>query len=441
MSCLRNRIDQAAGADSNLPSSSLPQEISYDKLLDSKSQFRLLCIEYWSVSAPIVATLCTQYRTGSLSYDAISYTWGDSTLRNTIFLNGKPVRVRANCWYALWQARYHGATHIWIDALCINQDDIEEKNAQVAQMHMIFRQAKTVYCSLGDHTADSEWFCEQVHSFQGLRKSTWFPWMQRSLSFADFKESVLRAEANLSRFVTAYNNFCLRPYWNRLWILQEMVFGQRKKLWCGKHQIDFDKLTELCFNFPALVQKQGMLTLGDVEYFSRLASHSESGFFLSDAMPVKQPGFFSMLCAKQCSDPRDLFYGSIRITNLPLQIDYGKSTYQVAREALEILATSVDYGVEHWQSLSLAAYREDILRVFRRMEVTVDKNFLSSRYDSQENHQIDGITVHTGRAFTYRGRIGQLKVGDTGHLYLDTDEISITEAGKSPVEADRVTQS
>src|SRR3954466_3520918 len=60
------------------------------------------------------------------SYIAMSYTWGAHVPVLSINVNGCKMEVQLNCWYALWQMRYHGYTgkeNFWIDSICINQRD------------------------------------------------------------------------------------------------------------------------------------------------------------------------------------------------------------------------------------------------------------------------------------------------------------------------------
>lgn len=83
-------------------------------------------------------------------YFAISYTWGDSTPRHEIRINGDLFRVRENCSYALRQARdfLQNGGFVWIDAICINQGDMEEKGHQVQSMGYTREQRKPSLASV-----------------------------------------------------------------------------------------------------------------------------------------------------------------------------------------------------------------------------------------------------------------------------------------------------
>jgi Heterokaryon incompatibility protein (HET) len=80
-------------------------------------------------------------------FEAFSYCWGPAELYKSIEVNGQQVPVRRNLWWALWHLR-HGVygmrRTLWIDALCINQNDLIERNAQVSIVGSIYSTASRV---------------------------------------------------------------------------------------------------------------------------------------------------------------------------------------------------------------------------------------------------------------------------------------------------------
>ena len=71
-------------------------------------------------------------------YIALSYTWGSLEEKKTITVNGVPVTVGKNLAAALDRLRFPAGDKIWVDALCINQDDVCERNAHVLRIREIF---------------------------------------------------------------------------------------------------------------------------------------------------------------------------------------------------------------------------------------------------------------------------------------------------------------
>jgi hypothetical protein len=79
-----------------------------------------------------------------------SYVWGRPEPSCSILLNGTPFTVRQNLWHFLRACRSKFKTRLmWIDAICINQSDIQERSAQVQEMKRIYSGARCVYSWLG----------------------------------------------------------------------------------------------------------------------------------------------------------------------------------------------------------------------------------------------------------------------------------------------------
>lgn len=74
-----------------------------------------------------------------LAYETISYVWGDATVRGTILLDNVTLDVPKSSETVLRRMRLPKRDRIvWIDAMCINQTDVEERNQQVAMMADIY---------------------------------------------------------------------------------------------------------------------------------------------------------------------------------------------------------------------------------------------------------------------------------------------------------------
>lgn len=93
---------------------------------------------------------------GTITYEALSYTWGDpcGPTRN-IVVNKKPFRVGTNLYEALQHLRMADEDRIlWIDAISIDQESNNERGHQVKQMADIYRKAEGVVIWLGPATYD-----------------------------------------------------------------------------------------------------------------------------------------------------------------------------------------------------------------------------------------------------------------------------------------------
>ncbi|KAF5495824.1 Heterokaryon incompatibility protein 6, OR allele [Colletotrichum fructicola] len=139
-----------------------PFDNIYSALPIATEELRILNVHpASSITSPVVADLFIEnFRTQRKSYEALSCTWGDSTSPETITVNGVEINVTRNLRLALQtlrhQSRKPGGFKLWIDSICINQDNVPERNAQVAQMGKIYSQASHVAIWLGDASETSE---------------------------------------------------------------------------------------------------------------------------------------------------------------------------------------------------------------------------------------------------------------------------------------------
>lgn len=88
----------------------------------------------------------------SLEYEAVSYTWGDTTQQRAIYFRDRKgeLAVGENCHYALQCLRLgHKDRLLWIDAICINQENITERSRQVRIMDSVYNRAFSVVVFLG----------------------------------------------------------------------------------------------------------------------------------------------------------------------------------------------------------------------------------------------------------------------------------------------------
>ena len=89
----------------------------------------------------------------NVRYEALSYAWGDATNKTPICVNGAALSVTGGLEQILrhlrpadWPPR-----PMWIDAICINQSDVDERNQQVPLMADIYGSAERTVCWLGEH--------------------------------------------------------------------------------------------------------------------------------------------------------------------------------------------------------------------------------------------------------------------------------------------------
>ena len=163
-------------------------------------------------------------------YEALSYVWGDPAKRNQIILDGQPASITQNLWTALKYIRKSDASRtLWIDAVCINQDDVNERTEQVKQMAQIYSEASTVLIWLGPPNAEIEktMLALQVPgAVAALKEAAYNELFPKDVS--------LGLQAILSQ-----------PWWHRIWVIQEHVLASTDPLvGCGSTWLEWPLLEE-----------------------------------------------------------------------------------------------------------------------------------------------------------------------------------------------------
>ncbi|KAF2869721.1 HET-domain-containing protein, partial [Massariosphaeria phaeospora] len=136
------------------------------------------------------------------TYSALSYVWGNPNPRKTIYIEDTAVEVTPNLFAALRSLRHTSSkVCLWVDALCINQDDVLEKRSQVKRMTEIYAEAMTVFMWLGEEEGDSDLAMALLHRL----------------------EKELRGNFIRTNEKATLMTLLGRPYWFRVWIIQEIV--------------------------------------------------------------------------------------------------------------------------------------------------------------------------------------------------------------------------
>lgn len=165
------------------------------------------------------------------AYLALSYTWGDPTITVPITLEGEPWQVTLNLDDALRCLRdVTQPLTIFVDALCINQQDTDEKNVQVPMMGRVYSQASTVHCCIG--RADTE-STRTVEILTRARRGA----VDLDVSFQD--EPINLADMRSLVY------FLDMPYWKRAWIIQEVVVSSHVVFHYGKYQFSKQDLPNI----------------------------------------------------------------------------------------------------------------------------------------------------------------------------------------------------
>ena len=269
---------------------------------------------------------CSILRRGletSPSYEALSYTWGSNRLEKTIYCSDssntyEPLLVTSNCYAALRRLRWsHISRLLWIDAICINQID-RERNVQVALMPRIYQRASQVVIHLGEDADASqlvmeiartkEWWGQEEPRLKPDETSTLQPW----------ERAIVRA-------------FISRPWFSRVWILQEVFMAREAVVLCGDQEVSWKR-------FVGVFHLAGWEIIG--------SSNMVSIHYVMNMDPWvkrKLPLLAVLQRARfyQSSDPRDKIFAVAGMSQSSLEAclvpNYGKTTAEVYTEVAKFL--------------------------------------------------------------------------------------------------------
>ncbi|KAI4932681.1 hypothetical protein J4E85_003079 [Alternaria conjuncta] len=320
---------------------------------------------------PITCTLhLTDLEHNTPKFHALSYTWGDPLYRYwfdegksttwvqevIIICNGLRVNVTANLECAL--------RAICKDKLCVNQDDVQERNTQVGLMARIYSQASLVISWLGPADEDSE---QAIPIMRRLNKLQCFDDMeedQQCSIYTDFMKKALedddkaKVDSISAKDFESLTRFLARKYFFRCWVLQEVMLARHIRMLCGTDILDFSELRRVALLVAWIKEHRFHETVGQALTLpvknNRHYDHEKAILELFHNRwrllnpPTTQektlPFTFAQLLALArmtgCEDPKDKVFALLGIVPrgaFGLTADYGKSPEQVYIEALRCL--------------------------------------------------------------------------------------------------------
>ncbi|KAL9616299.1 MAG: hypothetical protein Q9160_008812 [Pyrenula sp. 1 TL-2023] len=204
-------------------------------------------------------------RAAAPPYTAVSYTWGDEEATKVIYLDDREFHVRPNLWFCLYHLSIAEDKsewdYLWVDAISIDQSNEAERNAQVSLMDQTYKNSTCVSVWLGPANED------------------WLDWDRSWIDGAD------------------------RPYWTRVWVIQEFLLGTKVEMFYGNHRLDWEHFrTLICReggNSPYSIEPENTDTYGALPLL--LERHHEK-------YPKFPQPLYSLLIEhhrSKCKDPRD----------------------------------------------------------------------------------------------------------------------------------------
>lgn len=359
----------------------------YPTRLDSENhQVRMLVVEpAVAADEPIVCSLITTHLPSAQSFDALSYCWGAVSSMDILNVNGQDISVSSSVTAALRRLRHE--THelaIWIDQICINQPDKDERNEQVRLMAEIYSSAAQVHVWLGEGDV-ATWTalriirdsfnmnhqvcpggaaCKcygtthtlEVESFKSRHRQgePSFKFMHEVFFTHVKNEHGELANAagmvNNLQLTTLMSTLYINPWFRRVWVLQEALLAEEALVHCGKEIVPWKEVQRVS-NWLSKIHQP-------FYHVPHITMPNIWGLLRSNNGQVQELALLDVFIhglEMKATDHRDKLFallsfarGTARGTKVPLAI---RSSY--AKDPKQVFADFTIWWIHEHQSLSI----------------------------------------------------------------------------------------
>jgi hypothetical protein len=287
----------------------------YDTLClkTGNSPIRLLTILPGESTEDVQCKLYVAYLALEPEYEAVSYTWGPPPLVHSVYINNADTgfMIRANLRDVFIQLRRIDQPRtVWIDAICINQNDLEERSQQVRIMRDIFFSATRVVVCLGRASKE---ILKAVDNADEMNIATTI----RALP--EYVEVALQQMSHMT-------------YWSRVWIVQEIVLARDVIILIDKSVLQWQHFQ--CAIETYMKAHEMRMTIECVprsmHRLARIVGHRSR--FLTEQKAGRRHNYLPRIepillryADMECTDFRDRIYGILGLTDRfrDLPVDYG----------------------------------------------------------------------------------------------------------------------
>ncbi|OCK80648.1 hypothetical protein K432DRAFT_327853, partial [Lepidopterella palustris CBS 459.81] len=253
-----------------------------------------------------------------IDFEALSYIWGRETAtvappwaRHSIYLKGRRFNVNINLFTILMRLRYQDQQReLWVDAVCINQTDLKERDQQVKLMRHVYQKAKQVIVDL--NSIDNP--CDKIGAITGR-----------------FGEATAAAQTR-----NPLHPLFAKPYWTRIWVIQEIGLARKLTVYCGNRSFDWQAICIIHRVWKELQLINNLRLGGDIGPWD--IDQNIRARRLNSYLPLLD--LLASYYSSFSSNPRDKIYGLIGLAD-----DCVTKEYDVDYSATE--ARTLEYVVRY----------------------------------------------------------------------------------------------
>lgn len=368
---------------------------------------RLLRVLKGSYVNPLRCTLLQSYldRDLGVPYEALSYTWGDLSVAKVPLLvfdekDGvtSSLYIYPNLYNILEHLRSQTEDRfLWVDAVCIDQNNHKERSHQVAQMRLVYERAERVVAWLGgingDEDASAADICRLLdyaknldwQAIASLRREDGASPREDELENVRVQQRVLSWGLNFdksSNLREAMSLLLARPWFTRVWVIQEVASARAGTIVWGR-----DGLTKSApmRNFALLPSIMGI----DVSYQARaildimpLVGQRRQGWWNEKR---DLPTLLGKFTASKCSDPRDFVFALLGIASDERAREVIKPDYELSLE--EVIKSTLLYVVSS-SSSDVGALS---LHILRRAFISETHEMVATSVSRYTDYDANGV--------------------------------------------------
>jgi hypothetical protein len=304
--------------------------------------------QYGEISLCIKNATLAELKVNKHTYTALSYAWGSGPDDKIVKIDGLDFSVTSNLESALRNICFvKGDGFLWIDAICINQSDIPEKNGQVTMMAEIYATASLTLVWLGECNSAISDAIDMLEAARVFNDGTGAPAIDLDHTIGEFR--YIFAWKGVGELLAA-------PWWRRMWVIQEITLGQRAMILCGTKMLMFQRLAmgaDVAFRERSLshifpVCKNGFTNYWRVHTMMRYRMRRQQD------EPLLLPELLENNVSSEASNPRDMVFALVGLatdTNSApeLVIDYNMPVE-------DVYTNVVKFHIRQYKSLDMICH-------------------------------------------------------------------------------------
>ncbi|KAJ8116605.1 hypothetical protein OPT61_g2010 [Boeremia exigua] len=393
-------------------------------------------------------------------YYALSYVWGDPDLTETIRCNGEPLEVTVNLAKALRRLRQgfvppessrskqrvrltrrgspvpyvEPAPHylFWIDAICINQQNVTERSHQVQLMKDVYSRARGVVVWLGDQDPKEEGVAAAIEAVKLV-----------VIHKARDRESVLTTkklyqkmcDSEIPHAFYSLNTLFASGWYTRLWCVQEAACARETYLLFNRHALNGKDIVSFhtWLRYKCDDQSDDPVSEFSLQSFKNMEEIERR---LSAKSKILSPLYLlSLFRSLEAKDPRDNIYGLLGLLEPQhsiFQVDYTKTTTEVyTSAAIQLISHDNELGVlshvdHHAEFSPISEFPSWVPRWNQHADLSIcPNNSMSGFAGRRQTPNVDATQSNKGILF-----IQGLRCGGVKFVTPKVSQISGTALGK-----------